>query len=73
MDYKACNKRITKACIDGYAQERRILRYFTSSVPWEQKIISQIFKTVTTNIFLVSISIQFENFMYSSEKFIILV
>jgi transposase-like protein len=42
----------TKGGVDGSAQARAIFRSSTSSLKWEQKIVSQTFKTLTVNSFI---------------------
>lgn len=42
----------TKGGVDGSAQARAILRSSTSTLKWEQKIVSQTFKTLAVNSFI---------------------
>lgn len=40
-----------KGGLDGATQQRAILRCSTSHLRWKQKIVSQVFKTLTVNVF----------------------
>lgn len=42
----------TKGGVDGSAQARAVLRSATTSLKWEQKLVSQTFKTVAINAFI---------------------
>ena len=59
----------TKCGVDGGAQARAMLRCPTSSLPWEQKIVSQSFKTVAHNAFVAYRMLERKDDTASSESF----
>ena len=59
----------TKGGVDGSAQARAILRSSTSSLKWEQKIVSQTLKTLAINAFIAWRMAEKESLLQSKEAF----
>ncbi len=60
----------TKGGVDGTAQARAILRCSTSSLSWEQKMVSQILETLAVNAFTSWRMLRNEKLLTSSSLFV---
>lgn len=59
----------TKGGVDGSAQARSILRCSTSSLQWEQKLVSQTLKSIAVNAFIAWRMAQKKELLISKEAF----